>query len=137
MLCGYQKIDCFAYQISFRPESLRSFIIGSSLITAGAVSGYISFRYKEANTHNHVESPRLFWSHLVVGHFATGFMLLVIGTLLAFVAALLSYRLKCIGLSAFQFYPFIVGLGLYTSLVLFDLFDFLTLVRKLDEPFPL
>ncbi len=92
-------------------------LIVSSLLIAGAVSGFFSFRYEAGCKSQAERGP--FW-HLMIGHLTTAGLLLVIGTLMIVVIS--SLNAIHTPVEAPPYFGWFAVI-LYISLVSYDIYD--------------
>ena len=92
-------------------------LIVSSLLIAGAVSGFFSFRYEPGRKSQVVRGP--FW-HLVIGHLTTAGLLFVIGILMIVVISSLNAIHTSVGAQPYSGWLAVI---LYMSLVFYDIYD--------------
>ena len=99
-------------------NALGLVLIVSSLLIAGAIAGFLSFRY-ESGHQNHVERAPS-W-HLIVGHVTTAGLLFVVGTLIIVATS----GLNALHSSATGSQPYFGWLAaiLYMSLVFYDVYE--------------
>ena len=99
-------------------NALGLVLIVSSLLIAGAIAGFLSFRY-ESGHQNHVERAPS-W-HLIVGHVTTAGLLFVVGTLIIVATS----GLNALHASATGSQPYFGWLAaiLYMSLVFYDVYE--------------
>ena len=99
-------------------NALGLVLIVSSLLIAGAVSGFLSFRYVSAGENHAKRAPS--W-HSIVGHVTTAGLLFVIGTLMIVATS----GLNALHASATGGQPYFGWLAaiLYLSLVFYDIYD--------------
>ena len=99
-------------------NALGLVMIVSSLLIAGAVAGFLSFRYESAREIHGERAPT--W-HLIVGHVTTAGLLFVIGTLMIVATS----GLNALHASATGGQPYFGWLAaiLYLSLVFYDIYD--------------
>ena len=92
-------------------------LIVSSLLVAGAVSGFFSFRYEVSRKNHVVRGP--YW-HLIIGHLTTAGLLFVIGTLMIVVIS--SLNAIHTSVEAPPYFGWFAVI-LYMSLVFYDIYD--------------
>ncbi len=99
-------------------NALGLVLIVSSLLIAGAVAGFLSFRYESARESHGERAPS--W-HLIIGHVTTAGLLFVIGTLMIVATS----GLNALHASATGGQPYFGWLAaiLYLSLVFYDIYD--------------
>ncbi len=99
-------------------NALGLVLIVSSLLIAGAIAGFLSFRYESPRKAQAERTP--FW-HLLVGHVTTAGLLFVIGTLMIVATS----GLNALHASATGGQPYFGWLAaiLYLSLVFYDIYD--------------
>ncbi len=102
-------------KMSHDREALALVLIVSSLLIAGAVSGFLSFRYERTQKNND-GGPS--W-HLVIAHVTTAGLLLVIGTLMIVATSGLSTMHT--GAGAQPYFSWL-AVTLYLSLVSYDIY---------------
>ncbi len=99
-------------------NALGLVLIVSSLLIAGAVAGFLSFRYQTARESHAQRTPS--W-HVIVGHVTTAGLLFVIGTLMIVATS----GLNALHASATGGQPYfgLLAAILYLSLVSYDIYD--------------
>ena len=99
-------------------NALGLVLIVSSVLIAGAVAGFLSFRYESGRRNHAARGPS--W-HPIVGHVMTAGLLFVIGTLMIVATS----GLNALHTSATGSQPYFGWLAavLYMSLVLYDIYD--------------
>ncbi len=99
-------------------NALGLVLIVSSLLIAGAVAGFLSFRYGSGRQSHAERTPS--W-HPIVGHVTTAGLLFVIGTLMIVATS----GLNALHASATGGQPYFGWLAaiLYLSLVFYDIYD--------------
>ncbi len=107
-------------------NALGLVLIVSSLLVAGAVAGFLSFRYESGRNSHAVRAPS--W-HLIIGHVTTAGLLFVIGALMIVATS----GLNALHASATGGQPYFGWLAaiLYMSLVFYDIYD---LGRGIETP---
>lgn len=116
------SVGAMTSQDNSEPFTLVLTVAG--LILAGAISGFFQFTYQKVNQE---QSRALSPGHLLLGHVTTATHLFVLGVLLLVsVTCLRQFAVT----SELGLWPFWLAVVLYASLVLYDVFDLMTLPQN-------